>query len=48
MIDGEAVFEDDSQNPTFEDVTIDAYAVQADGFETAADAWDAAEAEWEN
>lgn len=29
-------------------ITIDAYAVQADGFDTAAEAWEAAPGEWEN
>ena len=47
MLDGEAVFEDDSHNETYDDVTIDAYAIQADGFDTALKAWTTAATTYE-
>lgn len=49
-IDGEAVLTNANGDFIYEDstITIDAYAVQADGMTSAADAWAKAEGEWEN
>lgn len=49
MVKGNAVLTDEDGNALYSTntpITIDAYAVQADGFDTAEEAWDKAPTEW--